>query len=110
MRRGRGGGEKSARRSARRSIRIFQRRPPVAQICGVQAKAEPLTAACTALRSRPAVTCSTIVQVLLALSDVMRRAPVLLLGLVLRELSPTSAAIVADVSGCAAVDQYKLHW
>ncbi len=33
----------------------------------------------------------------------MRRAPVLLLA----ALSPTSAAIVADVSGCAAVDQYK---
>ena len=35
--------------------------------------------------------------------DAMRRAPVLLLA----ALSPTSAAIVADVSGCAAVDQYK---
>ena len=33
----------------------------------------------------------------------MRRAPVLLLA----ALSPASAAIVADVSGCAAVDQYK---
>ena len=33
----------------------------------------------------------------------MRRAPVLLLA----ALASASAAIVADVSGCAAVDQYK---
>ena len=53
-----------------------------------------------ALRSSP-VFCRHVLKSIVLRSDAMRRAPVLLLA----ALSPASAAIVADVSGCAAVDQ-----